>query len=223
MVTTGGRGISSRVGVDRAFEADLDVALGDALDAVAELLHHQFGGVGVEGLGDGRHHAQLHQRLDHVGRARGHAVGEFLHGDGVRQDDFAHDLHLIGAQPLQFGLAALALALAADGGEAADAVVLALDGRLHVDLAGTAAVVDALLGRRAPAACAAAARRAPGRRTGRASSSSSPARAVLQAQRLGRRRRAGAARRARRRAQRRGGASARGWRGRLRLPCGAAA
>ena len=49
--------------------------------------------------------------------AGGHAVGEFLHGDAVGQNDVAHDFHLIGAQPLQFGLAALALALAAHRGQ----------------------------------------------------------------------------------------------------------
>ena len=98
----------------------LDVGFGHALGAVAEFLHHQFGGVGVQRLGDGGHHAELHQRLDHVGRAGGHAVGQLLHGDRVRQDDVAHDFHLIGAQPLQFGLTAFALALAADRGEGAD-------------------------------------------------------------------------------------------------------
>ena len=45
------------VGVGGAVQAQLDVVLGDALRAVAEFLHHQFGGVGVQGLGDGRHHA----------------------------------------------------------------------------------------------------------------------------------------------------------------------
>ena len=113
---------------------------------MAELLHHQFGGVGIQRLGDGRHHAELHQRLDHVAGARGHAVGQFLDGDRVRQDDVAHHFHLIGAQPLQFGLAALAFALAAHRGERADALVLALDRGLHVDAAGAAAVVGALLG-----------------------------------------------------------------------------
>ncbi len=81
-----------RVDVGRTLQPLLHVVLGDALHPVAELLHHQLGGVGVERLRDRRHHAHAHQRLDHVGRARGHAVGEFLHGDRVRQHDLAHDL-----------------------------------------------------------------------------------------------------------------------------------
>ncbi len=87
----------------------------------------------------------LHQRLDHFRRAGGHAVGQFLHRDVVGQDDFSHYLHLIAAQQFQFRLPALALALAPHRGQAADAIVLAFDRRLHVDLAGAAAVVDALL------------------------------------------------------------------------------
>ena len=81
------------------------------------------------------------------GRAGGHAVGQFLHGDLLRQDDVTHHLHLIGPQPVQFRLTALALALAADRGERADLLVLALDRRLHVDAAGAAAVAGAFLRR----------------------------------------------------------------------------
>ena len=114
---------------------------------MAELLHHQVGGVGVQRLGDRRHDAELHQRLDDVAGAGGHAVGQFLHRDVVRQYDVTHDFHLIGAQPLQFRLAAFAFALAAHRGERADALVLALDGGLHVDAAGAAAIVGALLRR----------------------------------------------------------------------------
>ena len=145
-VTTGGRGHQFRLGVDGALQAHLHVGFRDAARAVAEFLHHQFGGVGIQRLRDGRHDAELHQRLDHLAGARGHAVGEFLHRDGVRQNDVAHDLHLIGAQPLQFCLAAFALALAAHRGQRADAFVLALDRRLHVDAAGAAARIGALLG-----------------------------------------------------------------------------
>ena len=145
-VTTGGRGHQLGVGVDGALQAHLHVGFRDAARAMAEFLHHQFGGVGIQRLGDGRHDAEFHQRLDHLAGARGHAVGEFLHRDGVRQNDVAHDLHLIGAQPLQFRLTALAFALAAHRGQRADAFVLALDRRLHVDAAGAAARVGALLG-----------------------------------------------------------------------------
>ena len=58
------------LGVDGALQAHLDVGFRDAARAVAEFLHHQFGGVGIQRLGDGRHHAELHQRLDHLAGAR---------------------------------------------------------------------------------------------------------------------------------------------------------
>ena len=95
----------------------------------------------------GGHDAEPHQGLDDLGRAGGHAVGQFLHGDLVGKNDVAHDFHLIGAQPLQFRLPPFALALAADRSERADPLVLALDRGLHVDAAGTAAVVGGLPGR----------------------------------------------------------------------------
>ena len=113
---------------------------------MAEFLNHQFGGVGVEGLGNRRHHAHLHQGLDDLGRAGGHAVREFLHGDLFRQDDVAHDLHLIGSQPVEFLLTAFAFALTAHRGQRADLFVLTLDRRLNVDPAGSAAIVGAALG-----------------------------------------------------------------------------
>ncbi len=112
---------------------------------MAELLHDQLGRVGIQRLRDRRHDAELHERLDHLRRARGHAVGQLLHRDRVRQDDVAHVFHLVGAQTLQFSLTALALALAAHGREAADTLVLALDRRLHVDPSRSAAGIGALL------------------------------------------------------------------------------
>ena len=80
------------LGVGLAAQADLDVALGDAPQAMAELVDDELGGVGVDHLVDGRHHAHLHQRLDHVGAALGHAVGELLHGDRLGHHHVAHDL-----------------------------------------------------------------------------------------------------------------------------------
>ncbi len=41
-----------------------------------------------------RHLALLHQDADHVDRALGHAVGQFLDGDRFRDRHFAHDLFL---------------------------------------------------------------------------------------------------------------------------------
>ena len=123
-------------------------------------------------------------------RAGGHAVGEFLHGDLFGQNDVTHDFHLIGAQPLQFRLAAFAFALAAHRGERADAFVLALDRRLNVDAAGTPAVVGGGLARGDDRGLRAV-RAPPGpvRRTGREWLSSSSA--AAQAQGFGRRGRRG--------------------------------
>ena len=60
--------------------------------SVAEFGDDQFGGVGVDRLVDGRHHAHFHQRLDHVGAALGHAVGKFLDGDGLGNGHLAQNL-----------------------------------------------------------------------------------------------------------------------------------
>ena len=77
--------------VEQAF---LDVGFGDALDGVAEFLGDELGGVGVDHVVDLRHLALLHQQLDHVDRALGHAVGEFLDGDRLRNRDLADELFL---------------------------------------------------------------------------------------------------------------------------------
>ena len=78
-------------GVEHAF---LDVGLGDAFDGMAEFLGDELGGVGVDHVVDLRHLALLHQQLDDVHRALGHAVGEFLDGDEFGNGDFADDLFL---------------------------------------------------------------------------------------------------------------------------------
>ncbi len=77
--------------------------LAHPLDVVAEFGDQQFGGVGVDGLGNRRHHPHTHQRLDHVGAALRHAVRQLLHGDRFRDDNIAdhlvylrpHRLHLL--------------------------------------------------------------------------------------------------------------------------------
>ena len=81
--------------VGLAAHADLDVGFGDAAHPVAEFGDDQLGGVGVDRLVDRRHHAHAHQRLDHVGAALGHAVGQFLDRDRLGDDDVAHDLRLL--------------------------------------------------------------------------------------------------------------------------------
>ena len=82
------------VGIDFLGQAGLDIAFGDAFELVAHLRHHQLGGVGVDRLVDGGHHAHAHQRLDDVGAALAHARGEILHRDGLGDSDLAIDLLL---------------------------------------------------------------------------------------------------------------------------------
>ena len=59
---------------------------GDAFHRVAEFLRDELRGIGVDHVGDLRHLALLHQKLDDVDAAFRHAVGEFLDGDRLRQD-----------------------------------------------------------------------------------------------------------------------------------------
>src|SRR6185437_13269971 len=122
-------------------QAGFDIGFGNALQAVTEFADHELGGVGVDALIDGRHHAHLHQRLDHIAAALGHAVGELLNGDGLGHDDVADDLRLL-LQHLQRTLL-LALAMALNRSKAALALFVigvdrASDGQL-----GVAAVVVA--------------------------------------------------------------------------------
>ena len=80
--------------VDDVEQAFFNVGGGDALDGVAHFLGDQLRGIGVDHVGDLVHRALLHQQADHVDRALGHAVGEFLDVDGFRDDDFAKQLFL---------------------------------------------------------------------------------------------------------------------------------
>ena len=52
----------------------------------------QLGGVGVDHVAGLHHLALLHEELDDVDGAFGHALRQFLDGDGLRQHHFAHDL-----------------------------------------------------------------------------------------------------------------------------------
>src|SRR5260221_1157239 len=70
-------------GIEQAF---LDVCRGHALDGVAHFLGDQLRGVGIDHVGDLVHRALLHQKADDVDRALGHAVGEFLDIDDLRDD-----------------------------------------------------------------------------------------------------------------------------------------
>jgi hypothetical protein len=119
----------------------LDVRLGDALHAMAELLDDERRGLGVDRLVLRRHDPVLEQRLDHRGRALGHAVGELLHRDRVGDAHVAH--HLLALAGMARHLALLALLAALQRGEAA--LAAALVGRVRDgQLARAAAVVVAL-------------------------------------------------------------------------------
>ena len=76
-------------GIDIGLGLDVDVGFADALDVVAELGDQQLGRVLVDHLVDGDRHAHLEQRLDQVGGALGHAVGELADGDRFGHDDVA--------------------------------------------------------------------------------------------------------------------------------------
>ena len=69
-VTTGGRGRQMVVDILVGQEAGLDVALGDPAHGVAELGGHEFGGVGIDDVGDLEHHALAGQELDDLDAAR---------------------------------------------------------------------------------------------------------------------------------------------------------
>jgi hypothetical protein len=108
---------------------------------MAKFLDHEFGGIGVQRLSDGRHHAHLHQRLDDFRRSCGHTIGEFLDGNLLRQDNVAHHLDLVGAKAIEFSLTTLALTLPANRGQRTNFFVLALDRGLHIDATCAAAIV----------------------------------------------------------------------------------
>ena len=78
-------------GVEHAF---LDVGFSDALDGMAEFLGDELRGVGVDHVVDLRHLALLHQQLDDVDRALGHAVGEIGDADELRNRHLADQLFL---------------------------------------------------------------------------------------------------------------------------------
>ena len=127
------------VGILHGVDDLLDVGIGHADSLVAEFLDHQFGGVGVDGLVHRDHHAHLHERLDHVGRAFGHPVGKFRDHDGFRQLHVAHLLFglVTQAQRLLSGLFLLAL----DGSHAALTATFVRDRVRQGQLARAAAFV----------------------------------------------------------------------------------
>ena len=75
--------------IDVGGSVDVDVAVADALDVVAELGDQKLGRILVDRLGQRDRHAHLEQRLHQVGAALGHAVGQLLHRDRLWDDNIA--------------------------------------------------------------------------------------------------------------------------------------
>ena len=122
--------------VDHVFH----VGIGHAHDAVAEILDDQFSSIRVDRLVLRHHHAVLHQRLDHIGHALGHPVGQFRYDDGLGHLNVTHDL-FARIRPAQSFLAG-AFLLALHRGERTLTPALATSQRLiERELAGAAAVV----------------------------------------------------------------------------------
>ena len=111
--------------VRRVEHAFFDVGFGDAAHGVAEFLGDELGGVGVDRIGDLRHVPLLHQDADHVDRALGHAVGQLLDGDRLRDSHFTGDLFL----RLVVAMAADALDAAAERSHRAFAHLVGSKGR----------------------------------------------------------------------------------------------
>src|SRR5262245_54822550 len=119
-----------------AHQPFLDIGLRYAAHLVAELLGDELSGVGIDDVGDLVHLPLLHQELDDIDGALGHAVGELLDGDRLGDHHVAGDL-LLGR--LEAGsLLALALGTAAEGGERAGALLILAQGVGHGELAATA-------------------------------------------------------------------------------------
>ena len=80
---------------------------------MAHLLHQQAGGIGIQGLIDGDHHALLEEFADDIRHLDGHACRQFANGDGLRDLDLPDHLHgraLEAMLVLQLGLAHALLA-----------------------------------------------------------------------------------------------------------------
>ena len=61
-------------------------------DLMTKLLNHQCSCFLIDGSIHIRHYPEPHQRLHYLGRLHGHFLGQLLHGNGLCQFDFPHDL-----------------------------------------------------------------------------------------------------------------------------------
>ena len=106
---------------------------------MAEFFGDQLGGIGINHVGDLDHLALFHQETDHVYRAFGHTVGQFLDGDGFRNDDLAGNLffRLVGLVAFQ------TLHAAAESGQRTGAFLVTATGCGGHGQTATAAVIGA--------------------------------------------------------------------------------
>src|SRR3546814_5954384 len=145
-------GDDRRTGLERlrriliAGDADFDVGFGDAIDAVAEFLDQQFGGVLIDRFRDGYGHAELEQGFDQVGAALTHALGEFLDRDRFRHRDVAI---LLGCRAGLLMVASFLFARALERGHRTrtGAAVAVGEGAGNRELAGLASIVAAAASR----------------------------------------------------------------------------
>ena len=93
IVTTGGRD-TRFAGIRRIEEPFLDIGLGNPPHGVTEFLGDELRRVGVDNVGDLRHLALLHQKLDDIDPPLRHPAGEFLNRYCLGQDHFAASFSL---------------------------------------------------------------------------------------------------------------------------------
>ena len=140
-MTTGGRDFSDFGRIDVLGRIDVDIALADALDAVAEFGDEKLGSVLVDRLRERDWHAHLEECFYEIGTALGHAVGELLDGDCFRNNDIAD---LLGRRAGLHVMSLFLLAGAAERGQRASAAIVLVrqgpsDGELAAMALGVAA------------------------------------------------------------------------------------
>ena len=70
--------LEGRLVVLVVLDDDIHIGLGNPFRLVPQLEHDKLGRLGIDGLRDGRHDAELHQLLDDIRGALRHPVGQFL-------------------------------------------------------------------------------------------------------------------------------------------------
>ena len=81
-----------------------DIALGNALELVPEILNNQLGRIGVNRLINRCHNPETHQFFNNVGTLFCHTVSQFLNRNNLGNDHFADDFFLRLLNLNRFGL-----------------------------------------------------------------------------------------------------------------------